>query len=141
MTEINYRAVGNVGLIDSVKGSGREQLRFTVRGYDKGFIKLADTVVTFDGGKATVNAGRLADGEYRPVLILDVGTVELEPIEISGGSVRPLPTEDKIIRFLLKRVDELEQRSTRLEQEQKQLYDQIMGKDPIKEIFGIKETQ
>lgn len=136
MTEINYRAVGNIGIIDSVKGGGRERLCFTVGSCDDGFIKLADTVTPLIGGKATVNGSRLADGEYRPALILKVGRVELEPIEIRGEAVRPLPTEDKIIRFLLKRVGELEQKSANLEQEQKLLYKQIMGRDPIRELFG-----
>ena len=135
MTRIEYTLLKEYGELISIKGKGKGSVTLKLLGAEDGTLCIGELSLTLKGGEASADLRCLPGGVDRPLLVRGRKTLPLEPIMISGDIVSALPTEDSVIRMLLKRMSSVEERLAQLQAEQKRLDAEIMGKDLIKELF------
>ena len=135
MTKIAYKILNEYGELSSVKGKGRGSVAVSLQGTHDGYLRLSDLTLAIKNGEVRADLRSLPDGIYFPELITSKRTLPLEPLLISGDLISSLPTDDFVIRILLGRVSTLEEKLAALESKQKRLDAEIMGRDPIKELF------
>ena len=135
MTRIEYTLLKEYCELNAIHGKRLTSVSVTLQRAAEGTLCIGELTLAVKGGKTYADVRRLPDGVYRPLLLTGRASMPLEPLLISGDVISPLPTEDSVIRMLLRRVSSLEERLRELDAEQKRLDAEIMGKDPIKELF------
>ena len=127
MTKIGYSVRGSFGEWTSFSGRGNV-IEFFGLGVRDGLLILGASEAAIKDGVARISTRSLPDGRYAPTVISGEGVIELEAITVLGTTVTPAPTEERVLRSMLKRLRELEEKNKILEERINELTTEIKGK-------------
>lgn len=114
-SKIKYQITSGYGIWQSYTAEG-VVLDIVIDGLDCGYIQIGDVQSKICDGVATLDLSVIKDGVYEPIFVSEDKIIRLETIRKHRGTVEPTRTQDATVRRLLKRVKEVENIVSGLEQ-------------------------
>ena len=126
MTKIVYKIIDKWGEVRGFKRGMDKTLTIEIDGEEKGYITVGKHTLPLYEGVASFDLSLLSDGEYHP-LFTGKTSATLEPFMKCNFDIIPLPTPDKTVRLLLKRVEEAEKHIATLSKDVEELNSLVKG--------------
>ena len=127
MPKISFTLNDGVGEWTSVSDTDERALRMSFSPSHSGYIRMGSTVYTVKDGEVSIPLTAIDNGVYSPRLECDGGGFCLESFLKSDGCVKPLPTEEAVLRRLVRMCREATERIKLLEDDVTELKKKTEG--------------
>ncbi len=125
---ISYLRSSGYGRLVHISPSPSRLITVNVEGAEDGYLTFGPVTCRFAEGEASFLRGAVPDGIYRPVLSCKGYSLKLEGVKLEGNVLSPIPTEDWVVRLLIRRTEALEEKTNALEEQLKKLQEDIRGR-------------
>ena len=115
MTVIRLKAFGVLAAVREVRHTVGEGLKIEMEAPVCGILRLGELRARMVDGTALVEASRLPDGDFLPVLVTDGGEIALPKLSVAGGEAQLVAVSVDDFHRLMLRTCELGARVSELE--------------------------
>lgn len=124
---ISYETKNGYGELLQFDSERADSIMIRIHGAECGTLIIGEMRLVVTDGECRCDLSTLPDGEYLPHLLTQEKEIQLEGLCKEGEMIRPIKTEEWVIRKLLLRVKTLEGKLEKLEDRADELESSVYG--------------